>query len=152
MEEANESKVCFKCHEEKMLGEFYKHKQMGDGHLNKCKSCTKRDVRRNRQESDRPREYDRERFQNNKERRAKVYESVVRRNKEHPEKYRARKAVSNAVRSGRLEKPDKCSRCKKKARKIAKFQPVSKVITVCAILLRVTTAFFSFPYSGINII
>jgi hypothetical protein len=40
------TKVCFKCGIDKPLLEYYAHKQMQDGHLNKCKICTKSDTKR----------------------------------------------------------------------------------------------------------
>ncbi len=37
------TKICFKCGVDQSLDDFYAHPQMGDGHLNKCKECTKID-------------------------------------------------------------------------------------------------------------
>lgn len=40
-------KKCFKCDLLKKLSEYYKHCKTADGHLNKCKSCTKIDSKMN---------------------------------------------------------------------------------------------------------
>lgn len=44
------SKICFKCGVEKPLSDYYKHKKMGDGHLGKCKECTKSDTKKRHDE------------------------------------------------------------------------------------------------------
>lgn len=40
-------KKCFKCNQAKAITDFYVHKKMKDGHLNKCKVCTKKDSKEN---------------------------------------------------------------------------------------------------------
>ena len=55
-------KKCFKCDKEKSLSAFYKHREMKDGHLNKCIPCTKAGVRSHRADNiEKIREYDRAR-------------------------------------------------------------------------------------------
>ena len=39
-------KICFRCNVKKPINDFYVHKQMSDGHLNKCKTCTKDDSKK----------------------------------------------------------------------------------------------------------
>ena len=54
---------------------------------------------------------DKKRYIEDPERQAKIAAGVARRKEADPEKCRAHYAVSNAVRDGRLRKPDRCSRC-----------------------------------------
>lgn len=97
-------KVCFKCKHEKPLSDFYKHRKMKDGHLNKCKECTKNDVGAHREANiETIREYDRERSK--LPHRVKVNtERTKNYRKMNPSKARAHRVVSKAVSSGRLQK------------------------------------------------
>lgn len=99
-------KKCFKCKRIRLLDQFYPHKQMKDGHLNKCKSCTKRDIKErydNPITRERIREYERMRFKT-PERKIKVLEYQRNRRKNFPGKYKARQEA------GKLEKKP-CELC-----------------------------------------
>jgi hypothetical protein len=94
-------KTCFKCNKEKENSEFYKHPQMGDGLLGKCKECAKKDIKTNRETSDRPREYDRERSKTTK-RKELALKTQRERRKKYPEKNSAYLKVYRAIKKGVL--------------------------------------------------
>lgn len=97
-------KKCFKCGAYKKISLFYKHPMMADGHLGKCKSCTKRDVaERFKTKRAEIAEYDKRRFQD-PERKKKVLEYARRSRKRSPGKYKARAAVARAIKSGTLKR------------------------------------------------
>lgn len=97
-------KKCFKCGKEKPLSEFYVHPQMGDGHLGKCKECTRVDVSTNyRARRHYYAVYEKMRT-TREDRRQRKHEYEQRSRANHPEKYAATGAVNNAIRDGRLER------------------------------------------------
>lgn len=120
-------KTCFKCKQQKPYSDFYRHPEMGDGYLGKCKECTKKDVSARRSENiDYVRAYDRERGylperkklvkQRYKERtstaegRKKEWARAKKWILANPEKSKAHTAVNNAVRDGKLKR-EPCKDC-----------------------------------------
>ena len=116
-------KTCFKCGANKTLDQFYAHKQMADGRLNKCKECAKEDVRNTRADRvDYYREFDRKRNMKPARVRArKAYlktpagkaaraATIQRYQSKFPDKKKATMAVNNAVRDSRLIKKP-CEEC-----------------------------------------
>lgn len=101
------SKECIKCGQSKQLVEFYKHKQMADGHLNKCKFCTKLenwDRRHNSENREKILAYDRARGNRQDYSYVKEYRA------KNPEIYAAHRAVKNAKKRGDLI-PQPCKEC-----------------------------------------
>lgn len=131
-------KICFKCGAEKPLSQYYKHPKMSDGHLNKCKDCTKTDVKLHREDNlERIKEYDRNR-PNKKEKDAKwatvlkekmlsdatykenVYACRKNWGKRNPLKRKAQAAAANAIKNGKLESKYSCEHCGESGVKLQK--------------------------------
>ena len=108
-----DKKKCFKCGVAKDLSMFYEHKRMSDGHLGKCKECTKADATKHRLDNiDKIRQYDRDRGKLPHRKESTVKHSK-RFSKMHPLSNSAHNRVARALKSGVLKRPDKCSSCEK---------------------------------------
>jgi hypothetical protein len=117
-------KKCFKCGVEKEIDEFYKHPNMADGHLGKCKDCAKSYINQARIENpEKLRLQDRTRYRRHHEKRLAASADYHRKHPDearawarrhaerYPEKTAARRAFSNAVRDGKVKRQSYCSAC-----------------------------------------
>ena len=98
-------KTCSKCGIVKPITEFYKNHRTTSGHVNKCKDCTKSDVRKYRR--DNPSVQERDRMRGSRQPAGYLREY----REKYPKKYAAHNAVNNAVRDGRLHKGSSCEIC-----------------------------------------
>jgi len=110
---------CKSCEREKIAADFYA------SNLSNCKECVKEKVRKNREEkSDYYRAYDRKRYRDQPHRKEAARRSAMsdaglkskaraaeRSKREEPQKRKARHAVSNAIRDGKLARGVECYFC-----------------------------------------
>ena len=123
------NKKCFKCGNVKDISQFYKHQQMKDGHLNKCKECTKKDTIKNYHDN---LEY----YKNYEKSRAtlphridarKLYSKTEYGKQSHrksrmkyitkyPNARKAHKIFSYAIKSNKITRGDSCEQCSSRTR------------------------------------
>lgn len=129
-------KKCFKCGKVKDATFFYKHSEMADGYLGKCKECTKKDVTEHRLKNiERVRAYDRKRGKL-PHRIKSCLKNTRKYRKVYPLRYAAQTILNNAVRSKKIKKPKKCSICYKEKKIYGHHEDYYKpldVIWVCQV-------------------
>lgn len=124
MNERGPKKKCFKCGASLPLSEFYKHRNMADGYLGKCKTCTKLDVRHREEKLQRDPEWvasERRRHREKYIRLGRTFNRDMQKHREasdrwavaNQDKRTAHSALAAAVRSGKIKKPSQCSACYK---------------------------------------
>jgi hypothetical protein len=122
-------KECFKCKITKPLGDFYAHKAMLDGYVNKCKECNKQDVTNNRNKKiDYYRDYDKLRANNPDRVAARMCYAKTETGKEtarkakrnyelnYPYKKMAVTAIGNAIKNKKIIRPTNCQVCDKQGK------------------------------------
>lgn len=122
-------KMCRECNIEKPLLDFYSHKGMKDGHLNKCKECVKLRIEKYAKLNvEKKKEWCRN-YANSKKGKAKSakylsteYGKTVKLRasenykKRYPLKVKANHFVAYAIECGNLIKPSVCSECKSESK------------------------------------
>ena len=91
---AMKKKKCFKCGVVKPLDDFYLHPDTADGHLGKCKACTRADTKANKSRNT-----------------ESVLASRLRTHGKNPNGINARRAVEAALAAGAIARPNRCSGC-----------------------------------------
>ena len=117
-------KICKECNKEKEISEFYVHKQMKDGHLNKCKKCVQNKIHEYRLNNlNALREYDKKRnslphrvkarkeYSKTKQGKIARKKAALNYKNNHPFRYVAHQLISNAIKNGKLIKQNYCSEC-----------------------------------------
>lgn len=115
-----DTKTCTQCGVEKPLSEFYKHRRIKSGYRGECKSCIKvyrennalkiKEYEKNR--SDLPHRIKARKEYVSSERGKEVIKSLTKKHRnKNPVKYKARTALNNAIRDGRVMKLDYCENC-----------------------------------------
>lgn len=139
-------KSCICCKKNFPLSDFYVHKQMGDGHLNKCKACVRK-YARSRGGLNSVREYNRNR-PNAKERSRKNcaresakyasdpdYRSMKARKlreyrRKHKDKSAAHAVIRRGLKNGKVVAKEFCERCNCDGKLHAHHEDYSKPLDV----------------------